>query len=100
MAGLAYLDLHWENDHYYHKTGAMLGDYYRQGAQLNLFDDNAPKENSEALMKLLDGMNHRYGRGMLKFAGQEHEQPWQMNKAMLSTAYTTRISGIPIVSAR
>lgn len=95
------LDQIWEDGHRYQKAGVMLGDFFSQGvAQLNLFDDNAPKENSEALMKLLDGMNHRYGRGTLQFAAQGIEQPWQMKREMLSPAYTTRLEDIPIVQAR
>lgn len=92
------LDRIWEDGHRYQKAGVMLGDFYSQGiAQLNLFDDNAPKENSESLMKLLDGMNHRYGRGTLQFAGQGIEQPWQMKREMLSPAYTTKLTDIPVV---
>lgn len=97
-AATACLDRIWEDGHQYQKAGVMLGDFYSQGiAQLNLFDDNAPKENSEALMKLLDGMNHRYGRGTLQFAGQGIEQPWQMKRKMLSPAYTTKLTDIPVV---
>lgn len=97
-AATACLDQIWEDGHRYQKAGVMLGDFYSQGvAQLNLFDDNAPKENSEALMKLLDGMNHRYGRGTLHFAAQGIEQPWQMKREMLSPAYTTRLSDVPLV---
>ncbi len=37
----------------------MLGDFYSQGvAQLNLFDDNAPRKNSEKLMEVLDHLNN------------------------------------------
>lgn len=44
----------------------MLGDFFSQGiAQLNLFDDNAPRKNSAALMEVLDHINHKNGRGAL-----------------------------------
>lgn len=100
-AATACLDRIWKDGHRYQKAGVMLGDFFSQGvAQLNLFDDNAPKENSEALMTLLDVMNHRYGRGTLQFAAQGIEQPWQMKREMLSPAYTTRLSDIPVVNAR
>lgn len=50
----------------------MLGDFYNQGvAQLNLFDDNAPRKNSEKLMEVLDHLNAKDGRGTLYFAGQD-----------------------------
>lgn len=49
----------------------MLGDFFSQGvAQLNLFDENAPRANSEALMSLMDKLNQQ-GRGTLFFAGQD-----------------------------
>ncbi len=45
----------------------MLGDFFSQGvAQLNLFDENAPRANSEALMSLMDKLNQQ-GRGTLYF---------------------------------
>ena len=71
----------------------MLGDFFSQGvAQLNLFDDNAPRRNSAQLMDVLDRLNARDGKGALLFAGQGIQQPWQMKREMLSTRYTTRYS--------
>lgn len=41
----------------------MLGDFFSQDvAQLNLFDDNAPRRNSAQLMEVLDRLNTRNGR--------------------------------------
>lgn len=49
----------WRNGHRYQKAGIMLGDFFSQGvAQLNLFDDNAPRVDSEALMTLMDRLNN------------------------------------------
>ncbi|HID7932495.1 TPA: Y-family DNA polymerase, partial [Klebsiella pneumoniae] len=49
------LDVIWRDGHRYQKAGVMLGDFYSQGvAQLNLFDDNAPRKNSDKLMEVLD----------------------------------------------
>lgn len=60
------LDAVWKDGHRYQKAGVMLGDFYSQGvAQLNLFDDNAPRKNSEALMEVLDHLNAKNGRGDL-----------------------------------
>ncbi|PRC65811.1 Error-prone, lesion bypass DNA polymerase V (UmuC) [Cronobacter sakazakii] len=68
----------------------MLGDFYSQAVgQLNLFDEKAPRANSEALMSLMDKLN-RQGRGTLYFAGQGIQQAWQMKREMLSPCYTTR----------
>ncbi|MDQ9183406.1 DUF4113 domain-containing protein, partial [Cronobacter sakazakii] len=67
-------------------------------AQLNLFDENAPRANSEALMSLMDRLNQQ-GRGTLYFAGQGIQQSWQMKRKMLSPCYTTRLADVPTVWA-
>lgn len=79
----------------YQKAGVMLGDFFSQGvAQLNLFDENAPRKNSEPLMRVLDQLNASVGKGTLYFAGQGIQQPWQMKREMLSPRYTTRVTDI------
>ncbi|HBC9089951.1 TPA: Y-family DNA polymerase [Citrobacter koseri] len=85
------LDAVWKDGHRYQKAGVMLGDFFSQGvAQLNLFDDNAPRRNSDKLMKVLDHLNTKDGVGTLYFAGQGIQQQWQMKREMLSPRYTTR----------
>ncbi|MBM6478161.1 Y-family DNA polymerase [Raoultella ornithinolytica] len=89
------LDAVWKDGHRYQKAGVMLGDFYSQGvAQLNLFDDNAPRQNSEKLMEVLDHLNAKNGRGALYFAGQGIQTAWQMKREMLSPRYTTRYSDL------
>ncbi|WP_200540761.1 DUF4113 domain-containing protein, partial [Klebsiella pneumoniae] len=61
---------------------------------LNLFDDNAPRKNSEKLMEVLDHLNAKGGRGTLYFAGQGIQTAWQMKREMLSPRYTTRFSDL------
>ncbi|MFQ1038294.1 Y-family DNA polymerase [Citrobacter koseri] len=85
------LDAVWKDGHCYQKAGVMLGDFFSHGvAQLNLFDDNAPRRNSDKLMKVLDHLNTKDGVGTLYFAGQGIQQQWQMKREMLSPRYTTR----------
>ncbi|HDT5146459.1 TPA: Y-family DNA polymerase [Klebsiella michiganensis] len=89
------LDAIWRDGHRYQKAGVMLGDFYSQGvAQLNLFDDNAPRQNSEKLMEVLDHLNAKDGRGTLYFAGQGIQTAWQIKREMLSPRYTTRYSDL------
>lgn len=89
------LDAIWRDGYRYQKAGVMLGDFYSQGvAQLNLFDDNAPRQNSEKLMEILDHLNAKDGRGTLYFAGQGIQTAWQMKREMLSPRYTTRFSDL------
>ncbi|WP_256872165.1 hypothetical protein, partial [Salmonella enterica] len=41
-------------------------DFFSQGvAQLNLFDDNAPRADSAKLMEVLDHLNAKDGKGTL-----------------------------------
>jgi hypothetical protein len=59
----------------------MLGDFYSQGvAQLNLFDENAPRHNSQKLMEVLDRLNAKEGRETLYFAGQGIQPQWRMKR--------------------
>ena len=89
------LDAVWKDCYRYQKAGVMLGDFYSQGvAQLNLFDDNAPRKNSEKLMEVLDHLNAKNGKGALYFAGQGIQTAWQMKREMLSPRYTTRYSDL------
>ena len=88
----------WKEGHRYQKAGVMLGDFYSQGvAQLNLFDENPPRKNSQKLMDVLDYLNAENGRGTLYFAGQGIQQQWQMKREMLSPRYTTRYADLLIV---
>ncbi|PLR41193.1 DNA polymerase V subunit UmuC [Chimaeribacter californicus] len=87
----------WQTGYRYMKAGVMLGDFYNEGvAQLGLFDELAPRANSEALMQVVDRLN-RTGKGSLWFAGQGVQKSWQMRRAMLSPAYTTRFADLPVV---
>lgn len=90
-AAIRSLDAIWKDGHRYQKGGVMLGDFFSQGiAQLNLFDDNAPRAGSEKLMEVLDHLNAKGGRGTLYFAGQGIQQQWAMKREVLSPRYTTR----------
>ncbi|MGP2500408.1 translesion error-prone DNA polymerase V subunit UmuC [Pantoea ananatis] len=91
------LDQIWLDGHRYMKAGVMLGDFFSQGvSQLNLFDEYRPQPNSEALMRVVDGLNQS-GKASLFFAGQGIEKSWTMKREMLSPAYTTRFADLPIV---
>ncbi len=68
------LDQIWQDGHRYMKAGLMLGDFFSQGvSQLNLFDEYRPLPNSQALMRVVDGLNQN-GEANLFFAGQGIEK--------------------------
>jgi len=90
------LDIIWKQGPRYQKAGVILGDFFSQGvAQLNLFDDYAPRANSEALMHTIDKINKQGNK--LWFAGQGITPDWVMKRDMLSPAWTTRLSDVPPV---
>ncbi|ECJ2545889.1 Y-family DNA polymerase [Salmonella enterica subsp. arizonae] len=86
----------WLDGHRYAKAGVMLNDFTPSGvSQLNLFDEDQPRAQSDELMKVLDRINHS-GKGKIWFAGRGIAPEWQMKRDMLSPAYTTRWSDIPV----
>ncbi|EGJ1649546.1 Y-family DNA polymerase [Salmonella enterica] len=95
-AAVKALDRIWVNGHRYAKAGCMLNDFTPTGVSLlNLFDDTQPRSNSNQLMKVVDGINHS-GMGKVWFAGRGIAPEWQMKREMLSPAYTTRWSELPV----
>ncbi|EAM2341284.1 Y-family DNA polymerase [Salmonella enterica] len=95
-AAVKALDSIWLDGHRYAKAGVMLNDFTPSGvSQLNLFDEEQPRAQSDELMKVLDRINHS-GKGKIWFAGRGIAPEWQMKRDMLSLAYTTRWSDIPV----
>lgn len=95
-AAMRSLDRIWLDGRRYMKAGVMLDDFTPHGvSQLNLFDDAQPRANSAQLMKVLDGINQS-GLGSMWFAGQGVNTEWKMRRDMLSPAWTTRWSDIPV----
>ena len=88
----------WRDGYRYAKAGVMLGDFYQSGvAQFDMFSEQQPRANADALMAALDAIN-RSGRGRVFFAGQgEQDSAWQMKREMLSPRYTTRLKDIPTI---
>lgn len=90
------LDRIWLERRRYMKAGIMLDDFTPDGvSQLNLFDGDKPRANSAQLMKVLDGINQS-GLGHMWFAGQGINTEWKMKRELLSPAWTTRWSDIPV----
>lgn len=95
-AAVRSLDNLWRDGFRYMKAGVMLSDFFSQGvAQLHLFDDFSPQANSQALMQVIDSINHS-GLGSIGFAGKGIEQKWAMKREMLSPCYTTRYADLPV----
>ncbi len=78
----------------------MLGKFISQRmAQLNLFDEDAPRPNS-----LMKNELNQQGLTTLYFVRQGIQRAWQMKHEMLSPCYTTRhdttrLADVPVLRA-
>ncbi|MFW3734422.1 DUF4113 domain-containing protein [Klebsiella pneumoniae] len=59
-----------------------------------VFDECAPRPDSEALMNAVDRIN-RAGKGRMFFAGQGIDVGFAMRREMLSPEYTTNWNALP-----
>lgn len=85
----------------YHKAGITLLDIVPRGnQQLSLFSaGNSTNGGNLNLMRTLDSINGRYGRGTLRLAAEGVAKTWQMRRGNLSPRYTTDWECIPSVRA-
>ncbi|CAH0533103.1 Protein UmuC [Vibrio stylophorae] len=82
----------------YYKVGVGLVDLVDvRYDQLDLF---APPPPNPALMQMLDGVNHKYGRDTLFTAAQGVSPKWGMRREFLTPQYTTRWRDIPTIACK
>nr|WP_306763646.1 translesion error-prone DNA polymerase V subunit UmuC [Oceanimonas pelagia] len=87
----------WRPGLVYQKAAVMLTDFWPPGSfQPGLFEVHESKPRSRALMQVMDRIN-RSGKGRVFLAAEGTRQGWQMKRAFLSPAYTTRIGDLPRV---
>ncbi|RJT32564.1 translesion error-prone DNA polymerase V subunit UmuC [Rahnella woolbedingensis] len=95
-AAMKALEQIWQDGYRYQKAGIVLNDFCNRPGQIDMFDETPPRVNSKQLMHIVDHINQS-GLGKVWFAGQGIDKSWKMKREMLSPAYTTRWSDIPIV---
>ena len=86
----------------YQKAGVMLLELdSARSRQLQLFDEPESEavERRKRLMKTLDEVNCRMGKGVLRLAGEGLQQRWKLKADYKSPCYTTRWDELPVVSA-
>tara|TARA_R110002110_G_scaffold415856_3_gene658493 strand:+ start:72660 stop:73943 length:1284 start_codon:yes stop_codon:yes gene_type:complete len=83
----------------YKKAGIMLYDIRdNKMQQLSLLEPNL--QSDPKLMKALDLINLRYGKGTLQYGCEKTAAGWKMSSSNLSPSYTTKWSDLPIVKAK
>ena len=84
----------------YKKAGVMLmGISDSQIAQGSLLLEHGAGQKSEALMKVMDALNRRYGRQTVSVFSSPAPKSWAMRRENMSPCYTTRWSDVPVVHA-
>ncbi len=88
-----------KEDVLYKKGGVVLLSISKtKDHQIRLFADENPKHR--LLMKTMDDLNARLGKGKLKLANQDIQQIWKMKQEHLSPQYTTNFLDIMNVKCR
>ena len=96
-ASMRALDSIWRDGYRYYKAGIMLSDFSDSSVtQFDMFSTQKPFRNSDELMKTIDTINHS-GLGRVWFAGKGGDSGYKMKREMLSPAYTTNFSQLPVV---
>lgn len=90
------------NGYAYKKAGVMLMEIgpENQSRQHDLFSAPVAPERSLKLMKTMDALNARFGRGTVRVAAEGVEQQWKMKRGRMSPCYTTRWKDLPVVVSK
>lgn len=90
------LDAIWKDGFAYRKAGVVLLELVRPDAvPRDLFTVAAPQAPA-ALMKALDAVNQRFGRGAMTFGMAAPDAPWMMRQERKTPRYTSRWSDVPL----
>ena len=93
-AALRVFDRIWKGGVPYRKAGVLLLELSSsQDVMPSLFDDRI--NGSDQLMKAIDKMNSRFGRGSIGLGLSPKSAKWRMRQEHLSPRYTTRWADIP-----
>lgn len=91
------LDSIWKEGYRYAKAGVMLGDFCPpEHVQFDLFHKHIDDPCRDQLMRTIDIINSS-SRTKVWFGGQRPRNDWFMKQELLSPAYTTRWSCLPLV---
>ena len=83
----------YKDDCTYKKAGVIVeGLVPEEQMQLSLFDTQKDRGKRNDLMKTLDRINVKMGRGTVKLAVQGSSRRWKLKQEKLSPCYTTRFS--------
>ena len=86
--------------HRYRRAGILLtGIAPRESLQIDLFTKGYYNDRKRELMEVVDRLNEKWGRGVVRFAAEGLEQNWRMKQLRKSPCFTTRWEELPVVCA-
>lgn len=84
----------------YKRAGVILSAIGpRDAVQINLLEPSGNRPGQRDLMRAMDAINGRLGRGAIGYGISGAARPWQMRQQKLSPRYTTRWEELPEVRA-
>lgn len=84
----------------YQKAGVMLTELQpRQLRQKSLLADEAEDERVQSVVKVMDSINAKWGRGTVRLSAEGLNKAWQMRRGQFSPAYTTCWLHPPVAKA-
>jgi DNA polymerase V len=82
----------------YKKAGIiLLAIDKQQNSQMSFYTNIAQESKRDALMKVMDSLNHNMGGGTVYFAAEGITKTWQMKRGNISPSYTSKWSDILVV---
>jgi len=83
----------------YKKSGVLLMGLHPKGIQQgSLFDDPADQAKSEDLMRVIDAINRRMGKGSVSIAAGGVQKDWSMRREKKTPNYTSDWGELPTAS--
>ncbi|MCR9192835.1 MAG: Y-family DNA polymerase [Gammaproteobacteria bacterium] len=85
----------------YKKCGVLLEDFSdKREQQFDLFEEGDKRfSESKAIMKVMDNINHKYGKDTIHLAAEGVEKSWSMRATLKTKSYTTQWSDLVIAYA-
>ncbi len=84
----------------YQKAGVGLSNLSANRAcQEGLFCDRSKAARGRSLMKVVDQVNQRLGKGTVKLLSEGIDQRWKVRSESKTPCYTTRLEDLPLVFA-
>lgn len=78
-------------NHEYRKAGVLLGNF-TDGKQIDFL--TKPRQDKRDAMKILDEINAKYDKPILRFAAEGIERPWKSRRSNTSPKFTTSWSDL------